>query len=155
MAFVIEIENLKEIQDLFKAMPKEVDAELKKSVKQAGALILAREKQEAPVGKYKGGNLRRSIGMEYFDIGVRIGPGLSAPYAGYVHFGTGIYGERHDYIRPRKAKVLRFVSGGKVIYTRKVAGQRPNPFVERTQKAMDAPVNAIFDKCLTNILSKL
>lgn len=148
--YSIEIENLGEIKRLFNAMPKVVDGELSKSVKKAGAYILGVEKGEVPV---KTGALRRAIAMEYFSIGIKVGP--NSNYAQWVHFGTGLYGPRHDFIRPKRAKVLAFKVGGKMVYAKYTRGQKANPFVERTVAKSSNPVNSIFDQCLTNIMEKL
>lgn len=151
MPITIEIKNIKELQRAFKKMPEVIGPELKHTVKEVGSLILETEKKEAPIDK---GVLRRGIAMKLFNIGASIGP--SHEYALYVHEGTGIHGKRGDYIRPRNAKVLAFKSkSGKMIFTKRVAGQKANPFVKRTVEQTERRVNAIIDKTLDNIISKI
>lgn len=70
------------------------------------------------------------------NLAVRIGTGVY--YAMWVHDGTGLYGPRHQLIRPRTAKALVFRSKiygakhgkfrGKVVVT-SVRGMKPNPFL--------------------------
>ena len=57
--------------------------------------------------------------------------GTNVFYAKYVHNGTGIYGPRGQYIRPRSAKFLRFKpqGGRRFVYARKVKGSPGNPFL--------------------------
>lgn len=53
------------------------------------------------------------------------------PLGKWITGGTGIWGPRRAVIRPVRAKVLRFVIGGKVIFAAWVRGMKPNPFVDR------------------------
>jgi len=156
MAFEIKVDNLDELQRLFKRFPAIVGEELKYTVKEVASLILETEKKEAPIGSYKGGNLRRSIEMKLFNIGAMIGPGKSANYALYVHEGTGIFGPKGSYITPKKAKMLAFRGrDGRMVFAKRVAGQKPNPFVQRTVDQTEAKVNSIIDKTINNILQKI
>lgn len=72
-------------------------------------------------------------------IEVRVGIfGASAravPYFRFVESGTGIYGPNRSMIKPRRARALRFVVGGKVVYAKQVSGSPPNHFLE---EAIDA-----------------
>lgn len=146
----IRIENLDRIVDEFKKAPKLVDRELQSTVKSAGKEILGVEKIEAPVAT---GNLRRSISMSYKPIMVKIAP--KSNYAIYVHEGTGLFGDRHDYIRPKNAKVLAFRAGGKMVFTKRVAGQKANPFVDRTAKRVEPSLNKMFNDLLDNLIKKI
>jgi hypothetical protein len=46
-------------------------------------------------------------------------------HAFYQEFGTGLWGPSHDYIRPKRARYLRWVSGGVVHFAAKVKGVPP------------------------------
>lgn len=147
----MKIENLKELQEAFRKMPTIVLPELRHTVREVSALILETEKKEAPIDK---GALRRGITIRQFDVGASIGP--THEYALYVHEGTGVHGKRGDYIRPRNAKVLAFKGkSGKMIFTKRVAGQKANPFVKRTVEQTEEKVNAIINRTLDNIISKI
>ena len=50
-------------------------------------------------------------------------------YAQYLEYGTGIYGPKGEVIRPKTAKVLSWVSGGKRRYATHVKGMTPAPFI--------------------------
>ena len=72
---------------------------------------------------YRTGNLWRHIGVqkkgeEWFLV-------ASAFYSPYVEFGTGIYREKNPgYIYPKNGKFLVFRSGGKMIFARRIKGQK-------------------------------
>jgi HK97 gp10 family phage protein len=54
----------------------------------------------------------------------------TAPYALFVHNGTGIYGPRGRPIVPVRARVLAFPGrDGRMVFARSVRGQRPQPFL--------------------------
>jgi hypothetical protein len=93
------------------------------------------------------------IKMTYKPIRVTIYP--KSGYAYFVHFGTGLFGERRAMITPKKAKVLAFRVGRKMIFAKAVRGQKANPFVERTAEAVEPAINKIFDKILNNITENL
>ncbi len=150
MGYTIKVDNLGEIRSAFTKSPQVVAGHLERGVKDAGAVILEREKREAPV---RSGTLRRSIEMSYKPISVSITP--KSGYAYFVHFGTGLFGDRKDLIRPKRAKVLAFKVGGKMVFAKYTKGQKPNAFVERTASGVEMPINRIFDQILKNIISSL
>jgi hypothetical protein len=57
--------------------------------------------------------------------------GTNVKYAMWVHDGTGLYGPRHAYIKPKRGKFLRFkpARSRRYVYARKVAGMKPNRFL--------------------------
>ena len=63
--------------------------------------------------------------------------GTNVYYGIWVHDGTGIYGPRHQPIKPKRAKRLRFRPHGKsrYVYAKQVAGIRPNPFLRNALPA--------------------
>lgn len=65
----------------------------------------------------KTGKLKRSRKVRMSTAGTRFSATVSYPqdYGGYLDEGV-----RPHVIRPRRGKVLRFVSGGRVVYARKV-----------------------------------
>lgn len=77
----------------------------------------------------KTGRLARSIKVTYYyGLNPYVTIGSDLDYAKDVHDGT-----RPHLIAPEKARVLRFVVRGRVIYAREVhhPGTRPNKFLER------------------------
>lgn len=60
--------------------------------------------------------------------------GTPLKYGVYHHEGTGIYAGR-GFIYPKRARVLRFVVGGRVVYARFVRGSQPNRFLVRALRA--------------------
>lgn len=63
--------------------------------------------------------------------------GTNVKYAIFVHGGTGLYGPRHQVIRPRRGRYLRFKVRGRAryVYAKSVKGMRPNTFLA---SALDA-----------------
>jgi HK97 gp10 family phage protein len=77
------------------------------------------------------GQLMAGIQKENLGLEGTLGP--TAPYALFVEYGT----MPHD-IRPIFGHVLRFIVGGKVVFTPLVhhPGTRPQPFIEQTAQDM-------------------
>lgn len=147
MAYEIKIENLNELQAVFKKAPEATDRELQKATKDAGKLILATEKTEVPI---KTGQLRRSITLDYRPISVSVYP--TVKYALTVHEGA-----KPHVIIPIRKQVLAFRKNGRVVFAKRVnhPGNKPNKFVERTVDKTESPVNAFFVKALENIINFL
>lgn len=84
------------------------------------------------------GRLRSSIRAEpprFFSLRGVVSVGSDLEYAGFVNDGT-----RPHTIRPRRAKALRFVVGGQVVYARVVhhPGTRARPFLDRALREVAA-----------------
>jgi hypothetical protein len=103
------------------------DSRLRSLEEQALSRVLAvvegNVKRHTPV---KTGNLRRTITHRVERPGVRGVVGTNASYARPVHEGS-----RAHLIRPRRASVLRFKVGSKIIYSKLVRhpGTRGQPFM--------------------------
>lgn len=86
------------------------------------------------------GQLRSSISTQLMFFGNRITVrvGSNVFYAWYIHDGTGIYGPRHQPIKPVRAKLLVFRprGGGKVVFARQVRGVKSNPFLLKALRAV-------------------
>lgn len=85
------------------------------------------------------GRLRSSLTtvMVERDGGLAVLIGTNVWYARLVHDGTGIYGPRHQMIRPKRAKRLRFRPSGqsRYVYARAVRGMEPNRFLSMALRA--------------------
>lgn len=99
-----------------------------------GRRVQNRAKQLAPVDH---GRLRADIQLELLNApqGPFARVGNSVNYAIFVHEGTGIYGRRRRPIVPRRAKVLRFTAGGKVLFRPRVRGVRGRPYLRKALAA--------------------
>lgn len=70
-------------------------------------------------------------------VNIRRGPGgdfrgiitSTHPASIFVLHGTGIYGPSGRRITPVRARALRFVLNGRVVYATSVKGQKPNNFL--------------------------
>ena len=92
----------------------------------------ARARQFAPGSMSEGiapPVVQRGAGGPSADITVR------HPAVGYVINGTGLYGPNGQRIRPVRAKALRFVLNGRVVFAKSVSGQKPNDFMNRALPA--------------------
>ncbi len=69
-------------------------------------------------------------------------------YSEWVNNGTGIYGERGDVIRPRKASVLVFKVHGETVFTKYVRGIKPRRFVEKSIKNTKKRLDEMFARAL-------
>jgi hypothetical protein len=56
-------------------------------------------------------------------------------YSVYVQRGTGLYGPVGQMIRPRRASVMVFPVGGKMVFARQVRGVHPRPFMTEGLRA--------------------
>lgn len=57
------------------------------------------------------------------------------PASIFVIKGTGLHGPRNRRITPVRAKALRFVLNGRVVFAKSVSGQRPNDFLTKALRA--------------------
>jgi hypothetical protein len=84
-------------------------------------------------------------GRVYLDTGI-------ASYAPFLHNGTGRFGPNHKaiLIKPVNKQSLRFVLGGKFVFSRAVMnpGIRPDPFLYRSAQKHEAAVGVRFDKAI-------
>lgn len=105
-----------------------IKGESRKALRLRAPQVLNRAKILAPVDT---GRLRSSGSVHYsslFSFRPKATIVFSVDYARYVNDGT-----RPHVIRPKNAKVLRFVVGGQVVFARVVhhPGTRANPFLDR------------------------
>lgn len=94
----------------------------------------ARQNLSRPPRRVDTGALRADIQIEPFRWrgypAFRIG--TNKKYARFVHDGTGIFGPEHHYIVPKNGKFLVFTPKGelKEVWTKRVKGMEPNPFLK-------------------------
>ncbi|MGG3662098.1 HK97-gp10 family putative phage morphogenesis protein [Bacillus gobiensis] len=67
--------------------------EIKRIVAETAEIIASQARALAPVAEIDGGNLRNSIEVKYLNGGLTAVITVTADYAIYVEFGTGIYAE--------------------------------------------------------------
>ncbi len=95
----------------------------------AGNEIAAEAQNLVPV---RTGKLRQSIAVTSGPLRVTVA--ATAPYGGFVEYGTGTRGEFPTgmyTIRPKNARLLRFKVGGQTVFARSVQhpGIRPQPYI--------------------------
>lgn len=96
----------------------------------AGLMVEGRARELAPSDK---GTLRGSIKAgkvkkEWGEFSIKIGTNVS--YAPYHEFGTGIYGKFNRPIRPKRARVLAWKSGGGWVFAKSVRGVKASKYLE-------------------------
>ena len=116
-----------------------VEAGIEAGLLRAAGAVEAVAVEEAPKKK---GNLADSI-RKYLE-GHRAIIKPTAPYAAWVHGGTGIYGPHKTPIVPTTKKALAFRIGDKMIIRRSVKGMKPNPFMKRALDRLQPRLAQIF-----------
>lgn len=118
--------DTKELEKLRHVLPARAEAGLKKTA----LLIEGYAVAEAPA---QTDNLQNSGTTSFTGSGflTEARVTFAAPYAAYVHEGTGIYGPEQRRIEPKDAKALAFYIGEKLVFTRSVKGQKGQPFLKK------------------------
>jgi len=90
---------------------------------------------------YITGDLRKSLHVQALS-GESASVGSNLIYAKWVHEGTGLFGPHKQYIYPTKKQALFWPGAAHPV--KRVAGQKPNPFLTRaaTRAAKDIPMIA-------------
>jgi len=132
--------------------PRQIAQKLKKDIAeviQSGLLRVAGaiEAEAVAVVPRRTGNLANSI-RKYMTSRNSAMVTATAPYAVFVHEGTGMYGpEKRPFdIRPKNKKALAFTWQGKKTVVKKVTiqGQRPQKFFEQAVKKVHPRFQEIF-----------
>jgi len=78
---------------------------------------------------------------------------ISSPteYALFVHEGTGIYGPVGQRIVPKRARFLVFEWKGRTWFLKSVAGQRPNPYVDRAMTASEGRMREFVNMAIAQV----
>lgn len=123
----MKIEGLDKLVSDVQGAGKELNGLLFQTMTKATTWVQEDAKRISP-GSFKNqtGNLRRNI-WRRVESAARGVIGVGEKYGAYVEFGT-----KPHIITPKKARVLKFKSGGKTIFARKInhPGSRPYPFME-------------------------
>lgn len=148
IGFKLTVNGEAAIRRWTETLPDDFDDRAAKLVVAHGLDVEREAKQHAPV---RFNRLRSSIHTRVIQAGDRIVAyiGTNVHYAPYVEFGTGLYGPRKRVIRPKRAKVLSWVTRGRGAYVttrtgrtryasappgqrvfaRSVRGMRPQPYL--------------------------
>ncbi len=108
-----------------------VDEAAKAVLTKSGLMILSIAKQEAPRQKSTLANSLTASPPEKVGNNYSTSVGSNVEYAPYQELGTGLYGPKHERIRPRNAKALKMTIGGSVIFRKTSKGIRPKKFLEK------------------------
>jgi len=146
--FEIEIKGLDKLQRAVKSSPKMVHGELSKTIKTSVDFIRPIMRGEAP---NKSGKLSYNIRAHARGLEGSVGPNLGiTPYAIYVHDGTEPY-----IIRPKNKKALYWKGALHPVKLVHHPGITANPFVERTFGQIKSPIERIFQKTVSRIISNI
>lgn len=117
----IEFQGLEELDALLRRMAAGLGRRTDEAVRGLASFFIDEARSRAPV---RTGRLRRSIGLRREDSS-RYVVEASAPYAGYVEYGSGPH-----IIEPRRAFLLRFSVDGEIRYAKRVRhpGSSPQPY---------------------------
>lgn len=106
------------------------------------AALLAIESHAVEEAPHATGNLVNAITVEQAQGGGHVFVSGAAPYGVYVHEGTGIWGPNKKRIRPVNKKALFWPGAAHPVAS--VAGQKPNPFLDRAAEKAEPEVTEIF-----------
>lgn len=122
-----------------RALPGKLAASAERAVKKVGTLVEAKAVRKAPIwhgpGKKKGGNLKNSGTTEFsgsgFDTQAKVK--FTAPYAIFVHDGTGIYGPKAmPFTREARNKKALFWPGAQPPVKKvTIRGMKARPFLKQ------------------------
>ncbi len=115
----------------FEALQRVLPEQAERGVRMTAALIEAEAARRAPEHT---SNLINSISTEIHGKGYDTEAEIkaTAPYAIFVHEGTGIFGPRQAPIRPVHAKALRFTTpDGLTFFRKSVKGMKGRPFLRQ------------------------
>jgi HK97 gp10 family phage protein len=124
MSITLAIKVTPEITTLVQRLKNDLNSGIKAGMINLVAEIEARAVKKTPV---KTSNLVNSVTSYITDNGLSATIKATAPYAKFVHDGTGIYGPHGKPIVPLKAKALKIPGIG---YRRSVKGMKPRPFFQ-------------------------
>jgi len=144
--FNIQIRGLAKLSTKFSQAPIKTYYELDKAVKRAALVAVDAIKDETPIGKTRGGTLKRGIRAEFGDLTATISP-HNAPYAIFVHEGTSPH-----IIRPKNKKALFWKGAKHPVRLVRHPGTRANPFFENGLESARTDIEDIFAKSVEDIL---
>ncbi len=155
VTYTVEIPQLPALQRAFRQAPEIVAREVEGAINRSLVGYQATARQLAPINS---GLLRRSIAIEPArrrgsTIEGSVGTGLR--YAIFQERGTGIYGPAGRPIRPRRAKMLRFKVGGRVVFAREVRGSRPRWYFRGAVEQNRGRTEGYFADALENAATKM
>jgi len=121
------------------ALPSILDKQAERAVKQVGLLTEAKAVQLAPfakfTGKKKGTNLKNSGTTEFSGSGFNTSAKVkfTAPYALFVHEGTGIFGplQKPFTVEPKKKKALFWTGAPHPFKKVTIKGMKARPFLKQ------------------------
>ncbi|MBI5410164.1 MAG: hypothetical protein HZA14_12440 [Nitrospirae bacterium] len=151
MSLTITIKTTPELGPLIQRLGNDINGGMKAGMIKLVGDIRANAVKKTPVGKEPGkrGNLVNSIVPYISDNGLFATLKATAPYAEYVHEGTGLFGPLHHLIVPKKAKAL-FIPG--VGFRKSTKGMKGRPFFNLALKDFDAQKS--FEQGIQNYLTK-
>jgi len=113
------------------------------------AALLAIESHAVEQAPHATGNLVNAITSESQEGGGEVFVSNNAAYAKYVHQGTGIWGPHKTRIRPVHKKALFWPGAAHPVAS--VAGQKPNPFMDRAAERAAPEVEEILAEVLRSL----
>lgn len=132
--------------DQIASLPQELRERTHKALLLALSAVESVAVEEAP---HATGNLADAITVRAGEREGEVYVSAAAPYAVYVHQGTGLYGPLKQAIKPVRARALHFQAGGREVFARQVKGQRPNPFMDRAAERARPVVEQLFERVVT------
>ncbi|MDP9469054.1 MAG: hypothetical protein M3Q71_00085 [Chloroflexota bacterium] len=155
VTYTVEIPQLPALQRAFRQSPEIVAREVEGAINRSLVGYQATARQLAPISS---GHLRGSIQLEPArrrGNTIEGSVGTVVRYAVFQERGTGIYGPAGRPIRPRRAKMLRFKVGGRVVFAREVRGSRPRWYFRGAVEQNQGRTEGYFADALEHVVTKM
>lgn len=141
----VELRGLRELRALLGGFSAEVGGGAEAAAEELARLFLAEARSRAPVLT---GALRESIRLSRQGA-ASFAVEASAPYSGYVEYGSGPH-----VIEPVRARALRFTVGGETVFAKRVKhpGSSPRPYwrpaLSEARREAPATLLEVVRRCL-------
>lgn len=155
MRYTVEIPQLAALQRAFRESPELVVRESTRAGNKALVRYQGTARQEAPIDK---GQLRGSLQVRPMRLrGNTLEGSMGTNLAHAIHMerGTGIYGPAKRPIRPKRAKVLAWQSGGQWHFAKSVKGSKPHWYMRTSLERNQEATIRDFGQALDNVANQL
>jgi len=151
MSLTITIQMTPDLRELITVLHGDVHEGIRAGMQNLLSEIEARAVKKAPI---RTGNLVNSITNYIVNRGLAGVVKATAPYASYVHWGTGLYGpyKQKIVIRPRYKKALFWPGAAHPVKKVEQKGQKGKPFFLKAIREINP--QKVFEEGIRNYLTR-
>ncbi len=155
MKYDVEIPELATLQRAFAKAPGVVAREVITAGNRALVRYQGTAKLKAPVDTSQLRGAIQVTPMHQQGSNILGSVSARAKHALWQEEGTGIYGPRHTPIRPRRAKMLSFVVGGKRVFAKSVRGTRGKWYMKGSVEQNEGATKRDFQAAVDRVVDHL